>query len=197
MLPPNVLYITTGYDPRCYWFELFECTRKIASLLGPLAFPIGSVEQRSTALIISFVFWGALLAFRPYENYGDDLVARSAQLTAFTTLIAAMLLASARDYQYAGILDALLVLTLSISIALGIAGEFGLDGDVQSLFTALRNSRVLKLLRALQVKLAELLDAWTQAPRPAVTMRPTPLKLQHQQDDTPRKGKGTKESYDA
>ena len=59
-LPTAIKKLTNGYTWRCYWFEVFECVRKIALIGIPVNFPPGSVEQRTCGLIMSFISAGIL-----------------------------------------------------------------------------------------------------------------------------------------
>ena len=49
-LPEYVRKLTEGYDLRVYWFELFECARKILLVGMPVFFEVGSVEQLACEL---------------------------------------------------------------------------------------------------------------------------------------------------
>ena len=55
LLPGALKKLTNGYEMRTYWFEIFECVRKILLILVPVFFPPDSPEQLTIGLIICFV----------------------------------------------------------------------------------------------------------------------------------------------
>ena len=44
-LDPISVKLTAGYEMRCYWFEIFECLRKIVLIGVPILLEAGSTEQ--------------------------------------------------------------------------------------------------------------------------------------------------------
>ena len=61
-LPPMVRKLMVGYHLKCYWFEVFECIRKILLIGIPVLFRPGSTIQLVLGLIISFVTFGMYAA---------------------------------------------------------------------------------------------------------------------------------------
>ena len=45
-VPPTLRKLTAGYQFKCYWFEVFECFRKISLVGLPVIFRPGSTEQQ-------------------------------------------------------------------------------------------------------------------------------------------------------
>ena len=62
LLPGALKKLTNGYEMRTYWFEIFECIRKILLILVPIFFPADSPEQLTIGLIICFVRDSALVS---------------------------------------------------------------------------------------------------------------------------------------
>jgi len=54
-LPTVLKKLTAGYELRCYWFEIFECGRKIALVCLPVFFSPGSSGQLILGLVICFL----------------------------------------------------------------------------------------------------------------------------------------------
>ena len=75
-LPGNLKKLTNGYEMRTYWFEIFECTRKILLVLVPIFFEQDSPEQLTMGLIICFVTFGAYMMVRALQLSGSPLVSR-------------------------------------------------------------------------------------------------------------------------
>ena len=64
-LPVSLRKLTNGYEMRTYWFEVFECVRKILLILIPIFFEQDSPEQLTVGLIICFITWGAYMVRAP------------------------------------------------------------------------------------------------------------------------------------
>jgi hypothetical protein len=54
-LTPPAAQLIQGYKFKAYWFEVFECVRKIFMVGIPCFFPPGATAQLIFGLIISFV----------------------------------------------------------------------------------------------------------------------------------------------
>ena len=66
-LPASLKKLTAGYTSKCFWFEIFECVRKLA-IIGIPAIPVfkpGGVEQRSGAMLICFMSFGVISHLSP------------------------------------------------------------------------------------------------------------------------------------
>ena len=91
-LPGNMAKLTGGYEMRCYWFEVFECVRKIFMVGLPVFFNPGSVEQAVLGLVICFITFGMYTGLRPYVNKKDDTLSQVAQIAIFFSLLAGLML---------------------------------------------------------------------------------------------------------
>jgi hypothetical protein len=54
-LPTTLRKLTAGYEMRTYWFEIFECGRKVALVCLPVFFSPGSPGQLILGLVICFL----------------------------------------------------------------------------------------------------------------------------------------------
>ena len=54
-LPTKLRKLTAGYEMRTYWFEIFECGRKVALVCLPVFFSPGSPGQLILGLVICFL----------------------------------------------------------------------------------------------------------------------------------------------
>ena len=91
-LDPIAVKLTAGYEMRCYWFEVFECARKILLIGTPIIFEYGSIEQLFIGSIVCFLTFGVYCALVPYEDYNDDILARLCQLELFFCLLTSLIL---------------------------------------------------------------------------------------------------------
>lgn len=111
-LPEHVQKLIEGYDLRCYWFELFECGRKIALVGMPVFFDMGSVAQLAYGLLVCFISFGAFTLLKPYADDSDDRLAQLCQVQVFFALIASIVLRWSDDTTYLSTynMDAILIL---------------------------------------------------------------------------------------
>ena len=80
-LPSSISKLLKGYELRACWFEVFECVRKLAVACLPVFFqPSGSASQLLFGLMVCFVCFGAYVHFDPFEDRGNDAVARLCQV---------------------------------------------------------------------------------------------------------------------
>jgi hypothetical protein len=89
-LPTTLRKLTAGYELRTYWFEVFECVRKIGLIGLPIFFPVGSPAQLIFGLIICFLSYGAYCVCSPYIKDQDDFLAQVAQFVIFFSLVGSL-----------------------------------------------------------------------------------------------------------
>ena len=111
---------------RCYWFEVFECLRKIALVGLPVALPMGSAAQLILGLLICFISACAYAKFAPYADVGDDRLAQVCQLSLFFSLIAAIALKMEYDTS-APALGIILTVLLAVPPVLAFLFQSGID----------------------------------------------------------------------
>ena len=101
--------------PSC---QIFECVRKLAVACVPVFFqPSGSASQLTFGLMVCFVAFGAYVHFDPYEDRGNDAVAKLCQMQIFFSLLASVALSSISSEQEAGSnMDVLLVVLYLVPV---------------------------------------------------------------------------------
>jgi len=75
-LPPYLQRLVGGYELRAYWFEIFECARKVALVGLSVFFEPASVAQFVYLALICFLSFGIYVAIAPYSHFSDDLLAQ-------------------------------------------------------------------------------------------------------------------------
>ena len=63
--------LTAAYEMRVYWFEVFECVRKICLLGLPIIFEHGSAAQLIMGLLVCFISSGMYASYEPYVEASD------------------------------------------------------------------------------------------------------------------------------
>ena len=119
-LPGSISKLVNGYEVRMWWFEIFECVRKLAVACLPVFFqPSGSPSQLVWGLVVCFVAFGLYVHFDPYEERGDNAVAALCQMQIFFSLLASVALTSASGAVGTN-MDVLLVVLYFLPVGLAI-----------------------------------------------------------------------------
>jgi len=120
-LPSTLRKLTAGYELRTYWFEIFECLRKIALIGLPIFFPPGSPPQLIFGLIICFLSYGAFCAYSPYFRVDDNFLAQVSQVVIFFSLVSSVVTnAFPEDPVMQVLLPALLAVPLILPIIFNV-----------------------------------------------------------------------------
>jgi hypothetical protein len=122
-LPTTLRKLTAGYELRTYWFEIFECVRKILLIGLPIFFPAGSPAQLIFGLIMSFLSYGAYCVCAPFTKEEDDLLAQVAQVIIFLSLVSSLV---TNAYPNDPIMSALLPALLAVPVILTVLFEMSL-----------------------------------------------------------------------
>ena len=91
-LPGYFKKLIGPYELRVYWFEVFECVRKVALVGLPVFFMPGTLEQLILGLLICFLSFGAYMLLSPYLEERHDHVSRLCQVQIFFALLAGIVL---------------------------------------------------------------------------------------------------------
>ena len=88
-LPDYLTKLVGGFAFRVYWFEIFECFRKLMLVCAPVFFdPPGSSSQLVFGLMVCFTVFGNFSYWRPYKE--DNALALLCQIQIFFSLLAAV-----------------------------------------------------------------------------------------------------------
>jgi hypothetical protein len=87
-----LLKVTDGYKMSCYWFELFECARKILLVGLPVFLPPGSNGQLLCGLVVSFGSALIYAIFEPYVDSSDGQLQLICQSEIFFALLSSLVL---------------------------------------------------------------------------------------------------------
>ena len=121
-LPTVLRKLTQGYELRTYWFEIFECGRKILLAGLPVFFPSGSGSQFIFGLIICFATFGMHCTWAPYIDDGDDLLSSLCQLSIFFSLCASVI---TNEYPDDATMSALLPVVIVTPAVMAFAFQAG------------------------------------------------------------------------
>ncbi|GMI18635.1 hypothetical protein TrLO_g5769 [Triparma laevis f. longispina] len=88
----GISFLWESYNPDCWWFEIFECIRKLC-MTGLMIFVMaGSASQIVVSMLFSIASIAVFVTFKPYPCYDDDVLAICSQLSIFFTLFGGLLL---------------------------------------------------------------------------------------------------------
>ena len=92
ILPHYILGLIEPYTLVAYWFELFECFRKVLLVGLPVFFFQGSVEQLLIGQLIAVGTYGIYLYVKPLTDPMDNLLQTAAQVQIYMTLLTSIVL---------------------------------------------------------------------------------------------------------
>jgi hypothetical protein len=115
-------FLFKEYEPRFWWFEIFECARRLMLTGGTVAFLEGSATQVAVGILISLVSIQVYATTEPFINRKDDILAMTAQWGIFFTLFSGLLLKTKvpSDDGYDGALGGLLIFVNAMVIAVAV-----------------------------------------------------------------------------
>lgn len=92
-LKPHVYSLVRPYKREYYWFELFECARKMALTGVPAVISGDAAALRGTVglLIAAGFFWGTV-HLRPYARASDAVLAHMCQAVIFLLMVSRVML---------------------------------------------------------------------------------------------------------
>lgn len=138
-LPTTLRKLTAGYELRTFWFEIFECLRKVLLVGLPVFFPSGEPSQLILGLVICFLTYGAYCVFSPYIDYDNDFLAQVAQIVIFFSLISSII---TNSYPDDPVLSTLLPAFLVVPPSLAIVFESPLFNELRKVTEPDENGNV-------------------------------------------------------
>jgi hypothetical protein len=87
----RLAFITEMYEPRCWWFEVFECLRKLLLTGLPVFFLEGTSSQIVLSMFVCMMSIAVYSQFKPFLDDSDDNLATYAQWALLVTLFAGLL----------------------------------------------------------------------------------------------------------
>ena len=130
--------LTDGFALKVYWFEVFECVRKICLIGLPIFFDPGSSTQLITGLLVCFISFGMYASYEPYVEKSDDQLSKVCQVSLFFSLVSSIALKMEPDGSadtLAGLL--LFMLAMPPMIALFYQSDLDFEQHVSSVKRAL------------------------------------------------------------
>ncbi|GMI20673.1 hypothetical protein TeGR_g13516, partial [Tetraparma gracilis] len=87
----KIAFLWQDYEPELWWFEVFDCVRRL-SLTGLLVFVFkGQASQIVVAMVLASLSVVAFVHWRPFVKDANDNLAIVSQVAIFFTLLAALL----------------------------------------------------------------------------------------------------------
>jgi len=142
VLPLYFKKIIGPYELRCYWFEVFECIRKVCLVGLPVWFRPGQPEQLVLGLIICFVSFGGYMFLSPFTKSEHDLMSQLCQFQIFFALLAGVVLKTDPTESETAWLGTILTVMCVVPPLFGFAFA---NKRVRSLFNAQRRQKFIAL----------------------------------------------------
>jgi hypothetical protein len=83
-------FLFDSYLPKCWYFEIVECFRRLSLTALPILFLRSSVVQIVLVLLISLGFSALYMSLHPYEQPSDNTVAILSQWAVSMTVVGAL-----------------------------------------------------------------------------------------------------------
>ena len=125
-LPPALKKLTEPYRMQCYWFEVFECVRKVLIVGLPVLLPPGSSAQLILGLLVCFVTMAMFSTYAPHSSAKDNQLSQVCQVSLFFSLTASIALKTESDSSI-NVLAVILVVLLAVPPALTFIFQSNLD----------------------------------------------------------------------
>ena len=128
-------FLFKEYEPRFWWFEVFECARRLMLTGGTVFFLEGSATQVAAGIIVALISIHVYADTHPFIDKKDDRLAMAAQWSIFFTLFSGLLLKTKvpSDDGYDGALGGLLIFVnatvVVVAISIFVYEVFGGQGD--------------------------------------------------------------------
>ena len=87
-----IAFLTDPYKEKCWWFEVFECARRLMLTGGTVFVLEGSATQIAFGILVAVASLSVYTSVRPYEDDTDLHLAVFAQAAVFLTLLQGLLL---------------------------------------------------------------------------------------------------------
>jgi len=111
-LDATVRKLLFGYEMRCYWFELFECARKLLLIGLPVFLYEYPTIQVTFALFLCFASFGLYCQYRPFLLDDLDKLKIAAEVSIFATLLSSIVLRASPNNSAVGVMLAILCVLL-------------------------------------------------------------------------------------
>jgi hypothetical protein len=125
-------FLFKEYEPRYWWFEVFECVRRLMLTGGTVFFLEGSATQIAVGILVSLVSIHMYADTHPFIDKMDDRLAMAAQWSIFFTLFSGLLLKTKvpKDDSYnlaffSGLLIFVNVMVIAIAVVTFFLEVFG------------------------------------------------------------------------
>eukprot|EP00937_MAST-01D_sp_MAST-1D-sp2_P002947 g2947.t1 len=117
----SMQFLFKEYEPRFWWFESFECFRRLMLTGGTVFFMEGSATQITFGILVALLSVQVYARTQPFIEDDDDLLAMVAQWGVFFTLFGGLVVKVKipQDDGYgSGWLDSLLILVNAVALLL-------------------------------------------------------------------------------
>ena len=130
-MPSTVQKLVIGYEYRVYWFEIFECWRKLALTCLPQLLEPG-VNQLTMGLLIAFATFAMYVGFAPYDDDANDQLSIVCQSIVFFSILSGIVMQCGTE---STLVDILLPLTILLPLSYVLIVKTGCD----ALYRKLKN----------------------------------------------------------
>ncbi|GMI07273.1 hypothetical protein TrVE_jg10655 [Triparma verrucosa] len=85
-------FLYEAYEPKCWWFEIFECFRRLGLTAGLIMLRPGTAIQIATSMVLCLLSMRVYAYAQPYISDRDDILAEIMQWQIFFTMFGSLLM---------------------------------------------------------------------------------------------------------
>ncbi|GMH70463.1 hypothetical protein TL16_g05416 [Triparma laevis f. inornata] len=85
-------FLYEAYEPKIWWFEIFECFRRLSLTAGLIMLRPGTAIQISTSMVLCLISMRVYAYAQPYISDRDDILAEIMQWQIFFTMFGSLLM---------------------------------------------------------------------------------------------------------
>ncbi|GMI38133.1 hypothetical protein TeGR_g10821 [Tetraparma gracilis] len=88
----SLAFLYSYYEPRCWWYEVFETLRRLLLTGGLLFVSPGSAAQIAVSLMMSIASTRVLAGYKPFADSANDALAEAVQWQLYLTMFGSLLI---------------------------------------------------------------------------------------------------------
>ncbi|GMI22709.1 hypothetical protein TeGR_g13157 [Tetraparma gracilis] len=119
----SLAFLYSSYEPRCWWYEVFETLRRLLLTGGLLFVSPGSAAQIAVSLMMSIASTRVLAGYKPFADSANDALAEAVQWQLYLTMFGSLLIrvnVDGENLQDRAAFDAVLVAVQFAAVGVGI-----------------------------------------------------------------------------
>lgn len=111
-----IFFLFENYEPRCWYFEVVECLRRLLLTAIPVLVMRDSVIQIILVMLVSLFFGSLYVGLHPFVESSDDLTASVSQWGISLTLVGALLVKTSEGVDETALAALLILINVGVIV---------------------------------------------------------------------------------